>query len=797
MELRGELLMGESSDVDSSEAHVTVASLQAKLETYADVMGMVPRLTAVKALLSMRGAENAIPQELEQEALVQVQAKAVAGWGRRRRGSTWEKKAAEEKNAAETKKPSGLVTKKAKKPIAEKSSSPKVDEAQQKAAAAIKLAREKGEKATAKAIKEAKAAQKEARGKTAFELAEKRKQEVLGKQEKQKENKMKEDIERDNKKAQEAKQKQVVLVNAVDAAKLAAQAEGKKEKEQKGVIDAKSEIARRLTISAAKEKGGKSTKESIDKTLAKDGAAHQAEMNAKKQEEATMKHKHTQATAKVKEVAGKKGKELRAAAATENKNKDAEEKALKHHDEMNTKNAHQKLKAAKKELDYKADSEDREKKKRESQLKVAAKRRIDEEKSSKNDKRKSLAAAAEQATKTAKESESKLEGEAAQKVKDEVGHKKAREKKQKGAMETINKKESEIVRKTSREHADKVAQERSAKKFSKERHSEKTGKAQERIQKILGGLKTFTEKHHKIKAKFTAKNKLLSIIDPLERTLKVKSKEAAKLASELASKISGKTSGQDGGNCDLSRNLEAIKTKGLLTGTDGKCSVTCHLKPSDIAIRAECSIQGGGASGTCKAFLYTRMQSLSTAMIAEFNSFKACGLNKSGEHVPSEETMMLGEGNSDEITTVPKAQKGGFSVGSYVYGLRDITNVDGSVSVAKAMDLMMKCHKGKDSDADEVDELLGDSYDPTMAKKFSQKGGDCSVKSITSSLAAIVPKQDARCAFSCETNSVDNDNYTAECSGSGNAQCFLTNTEQFQRSVASTFLTWKTKCIGK
>ena len=159
--------------------------------------------------------------------------------------------------------------------------------------------------------------------------------------------------------------------------------------------------------------------------------------------------------------------------------------------------------------------------------------------------------------------------------------------------------------------------------------------------------------------------------------------------------------------------------------------------------------------------------------------------------------MMLGEGNSDEITTVPKAQKGGFSVGSYVYGLRDITNVDGSVSVAKAMDLMMKCHKGKDSDADEVDELLGDSYDPTMAKKFSQKGGDCSVKSITSSLAAIVPKQDARCAFSCETNSVDNDNYTAECSGSGNAQCFLTNTEQFQRSVASTFLTWKTKCIGK
>merc|ERR1711871_709631 len=223
MELRGQLLMGESSDVDSNEARVSVANLQSKLETYADVMGMVPRQTAVKALLSLNGAGNALPEELEQEELIQMEAKAVSGWGRRRRGATWEKSepakaASTEKKAATAAKPVPIVKKEAKKPIVEPTGSPKVDEAKTKAANAIKLAREKGEKATAMAIKEAKAAQKEARDKTAFELAEKRKQEVLTKQEKQKERK-------------------VVLVKAVSAAKAAANAEMKKEKEQKQVLE--------------------------------------------------------------------------------------------------------------------------------------------------------------------------------------------------------------------------------------------------------------------------------------------------------------------------------------------------------------------------------------------------------------------------------------------------------------------------------------------------------------------------------------------------------------------------------
>merc|ERR1711959_422010 len=325
MELRGQLLMGESSDVDSNEARVSVADLQSKLETYADVMGMVPRQTAVKALLSLQGAGSALPEELDQEELIQMEAKAVSGWGRRRRGATWDKPEAA---------PAKPTAKPATKPV------PIVK-------------------------KEAKAAQKEARDKTAFELAEKRKQEVLTKQEKQKERKMKDSIEKDNKKAKEAKEKQVVLVKAVSAAKAAANAEMKKEKEQKQVLEDKNEIQRRLTISASKESGGKKTKEAIDKTLSKDGAAHQAEMNAKKQEEAKMKHKHTQGSAKVKEVAKKKGRELTAAARRESNNKDAEEKALKHRDEMTAKNNHGKLKAAKKELKFKADSENREKKKRE------------------------------------------------------------------------------------------------------------------------------------------------------------------------------------------------------------------------------------------------------------------------------------------------------------------------------------------------------------------------------------------------------------------------------------------------
>merc|ERR1712159_167885 len=117
---------------------------------------------------------------------------------------------------------------------------------------------------------------------------------------------------------------------------------------------------------------------------------------------------------------------------------------------------------------------------------------------------------------------------------------------------------------------------------------------------------------------------------------------------------------------------------------------------------------------------------------------------------------------------VPKAKKGGISVGSYIYALRDLTDVAGTVSVSKAMDLMMKCHKDKhqDSEQEEVDELLGETYNPKNAENYKATGGKCSVKSVQNELNALPAgdKSDARCQVTCETSSVDKDNYTAECS---------------------------------
>merc|ERR1712072_313002 len=397
--------------------------------------------------------------------------------------------------------------------------------------------------------------------------------------------------------------------------------------------------------------------------MSKNEAAHLQEVMQKHMAEKDMKNTHHQGEVKVKEVAKKKAAQMARQTASEARNKDSEEKALKHHDEQTNKNNHDKMKRAQMELTYKADSENREKKKREAALKVAAKRRVEEEQTAKADKRKQMATAAEMATKNAKESESKLESEARAKAQDEVAHKKDKEKKEKAARETVQKKEAEIIRKTTREHDDKSAQEKSGKAFSLERHNEKKSKSMERIEKILGGLKAFTEKHLKVRSKFDAKVKMLQIIDPVEKTLKTKSKEASKRAKELAAKIKGAKEGN--GNCDLGNSLEKLKSKGLLTGTDGQCKVNCNLKPSNLAVRLECAIQGESkATDQCKGFLYTRMQSVATSMIAEFNAYKRCGLNSSGEHVPTEEAMMLGE--DDDVHSMPKTIEGGVSVGSYV-----------------------------------------------------------------------------------------------------------------------------------
>jgi len=785
-ELRGQLLMGESSDADQVTAHVSVDEIQSKLERHADVVGNVDRLTAAKVLMALEAAPISAPRELEEETLLQVSAGTKAGWGRRRRNSTWEKT------------PQGHATAKTyvkKHVVVEHGTGDAVDEARAKADKAIEMAREKGHKATKTAAREAADAAREASGKTRFEKAEKRKHEVTHKQEKAKEQAMKDTIEQQNKKAKESEVKAQELAGAVKAARDAAKAEADKERSMKKTTEKKLEEERRLGISTAKENGGKKTKEMIEKKQAKDAAEHAAEMVTKRMSEADMKHKHSQGEEKVKEVAKKKTAEMARQAAEEAKNKDAEEKALKHHDEATTKANHQRMKKANLEMQAKAATEGAEKKKRESALKVAAQRRIDEEKSAKKDKSAAMKASAELANKNAKEAEAKLEGEAGAKVKDEVAHKKDRELKEKKARETITKKEKEIVRKTTREHDDKTHSEKSTKKFSKERHNEKKAKGDEKIQKILGGLEKFTEKHNKLKTSWKEKKTKLSEMLPSEKNMKQISRSASRKAKELAAKIKGRDGGI-GDHCDLSMNIENIKSKGLLSGSEGKCEVACKLEPSEVAIRAECSLTGNAkAKSGCKQFLYQRTQGVATALIAEFDAFKKCTIASSGapSRESSEAEYLLGESN----TKVEKTVKGGVSVGSFIYALKDLTDIDGSVNVGKAMDLLQKCDQDKkkphDQDEDEDDEL-GDSYDPTQSAR-SGGGGKCSVKQIIQTLEAVIPdKTNDMCHLSCEVSGVDDNAYTGECSGSGDGSCFITGAESYQRELASNFMTWKATC---
>jgi len=784
-ELRGEMLMGESSDVDQVSARVSVDSIQAKLEAHADVTGNVDRLTAAKVLMALEAAPVLAPREGE-ESLIQLGAGAGTnvGWGRRRRQSTWEKSPEEGKAVSQ------VYVKKAV--VSDQGSGDAVDEARAKADKSIEMAREKGQKATRTAAREAADAEKEAASKTRFEKAEKRKHESVHKQEKAKEQSMKETIEQSSKKAKESKIKADELAKAVATARDIAKSESDKEQEMKKTTEKKMEEQRRLGISTAKENGGKKTKEMIEKKQAKDTAEHAAEMVTKRMSEADMKHKHSQGEEKVKEVAKKKAGEMARQTAEEAKNKDAEEKALKHHDEATTKANHQKMKKANLELKAKAASEDTEKKKRESALKVAAKRRIDEEKSSKKDKREAMAASAELASKNAKEAEAKLEGEAAAKVKDEVAHKKDRELKEKKARETIQKKEKEIIRKTTREHDDKSHSEKSAKKFSQQRHDEKKAKGNEKIEKILGGLEKFTKKHKALKTSWNEKKKKLSRILPAEKKLKQDSKDASRKAKELAAKIRGRDTGM-GDHCDLSHNIETIKEKGLLQGTEGKCEVQCSLEPSDIAIRAECKLVGDAKDKNgCKQYLYSRTQGVATALIAEFDAFKQCGIAASGpSREESSAEFLLGESN----VHVEKTIKGGVSVGSFIYGLKDLTDINGAVSVGKAMDLLQKCdteHKPT-KDQDEEDELLGDSYDPEAAEAGA--GGKCAVAKIVQTLETVVPDKDTEdCRLSCEVSGIDDEAYTAECSGSGDGACFITGSETYQREVAAIFLGWKSRC---
>merc|ERR1719238_2043041 len=170
--LKGERLMGEGSDAQQTSSRVNLAQLQGHLEAHADMMGKMSRMAAINVIMGMPPARVAVAVGGADElALVQVAAGATVGWGRRRRGSAWQKKnkkvmKPKAKPVAKTK----VVKKKVPKKKAKKKLN-KIDESKVKADKAINMAREKGIKARKKADKEEKAARDEAMKKKKLEKA--------------------------------------------------------------------------------------------------------------------------------------------------------------------------------------------------------------------------------------------------------------------------------------------------------------------------------------------------------------------------------------------------------------------------------------------------------------------------------------------------------------------------------------------------------------------------------------------------------------------------------------------------
>jgi len=828
-ELSGEMLMGEGMDDDEDASRVTISGLQAHLEGQADMMGKVSRLTAVKVLLAMPAARRS--QDVETAELIQVG--AGAGWGRRRRGSEWEQnpivQAQKQQEKAEAKKegqhgdaqqPAKVVVRKpaATEEAAAAAPGNEMDEAKAKADKAIEMAQEKGDKATAKAEEEARAAQKEADDKKAFELAEKRKHELTNKEEQVREKKIKEETERSKKKAKEASVKAEGLQKAVAKAKEAADKQQVVEGKMKKAKEGKQKKDRKVMIEKAKEKAAKNTKEAAEKKMQELKAKNGNEGAEKKEQEKQLKHKHELSEKKIDEQTKKKTTELARKTAEEAKNKDSEEKQLKAADEKKMKAAMENRKKAEEERNDKAKKENNEKKKRETALKTAAKRRIEEEQAAKAEKRKAMESSAEMATKKAKELEKKSDEEKSQKQKEEVELKKTREKKEKDAREVTAKKAEEIQRKTHREHKDKTEQEKSAKEFEENNHKEKQKKANERTKKILEGLKDFEESLAKARQQYEEKNKVFREIEPVESKHKTDAGNLSRIAKELAQKIKGDKEEEKSDVCDLGTSLENIKKKGLLKANEGDCSVVCSVKPSDLGVQVQCKLDGTEHGNTCKKLMYSRMQALSSSLLAEFDSYKRCVIDKQskaagadnaklqseGGEGPQEfrERMMLGEGENLGLQhAMPKKDTSdGVEVGEYIYALKDIQDVTGSVNVGQAMDLLMKCNRDHHGHGAKQTDELGDSYEPTDSESYNagaNGGGEqCMLKGIQGTIENIVGPPSDGCTFNCETKGVEFESYTAECEGSGNTQCFLSGTETYHRSVAASYLAWKTNCAA-
>jgi len=345
----------------------------------------------------------------------------------------------------------------------------------------------------------------------------------------------------------------------------------------------------------------------------------------------------------------------------------------------------------------------------------------------------------------------------------------------------------EVVRKVHRELTEKVVQEKTSKKYAEQKHKEKKKKAHEKIAKALAGLKSYKEKLQKSRAVAKAKRVAYNNIHPTEKKMKTKATHLSNIAKELARKIKGKKpKAPKKATCNLGAELEKLKKKGVLTGKDGKCSVSCIMKPSDLGIQATCRLGGKGTK--CRKLMYVRSQTVASALMASFDSFKQC--SSGGGKKPKEE---LGE------SMVPALVKDGISVGEYVYTLKSMQDQDGTVNVGEAIDKLVKCNRdGKPKDSRSLGDSLEMGYNPTDSKEFNTaaKGApkSCQTAALSTSIKAIAVRPGKGCEAKCTAGSLSYTSYSAECQGSGKKGCFISAQEHYHRQVVAAYYGWKAQC---
>merc|ERR1711939_767131 len=481
------------------------------------------------------------------------------------------------------------------------------------------------------------------------------------------------------------------------------------------------------------------------------------------------KQAHEVKKKKAEEKASKKAAELARKTAEEARQKNAREKALKARQEKIGKAIEEKNTKAAKERKEKAIEENNSKVKREKALKAAAQRRINEEKRAKAVKRKAMARAHEQAAKKAQESAQKRAAERKEKVRIEVETKKTTEKREKKAREVTKKKAMEIVRKVHRELHEKIA-------------------------KALAGLKSYMEKLKKSRAIAKAKRIAYHAIHPREKKMKTKATHLSNIAKELARKIKGKKKKPKIKNkCDLGDILQKLKKKGVLSAKNGKYSVNCTMKPSDLGITATCQLAGKGKK--CRKLMYVRSQTVASTLVAAFDSFKNC-------KTPAKKGGKEELGESMEVTALVK---NGIAIGEYIYALKSQQDEDGNVNAGEAIDMLLKCNrdgkpKGAKGGKGKGEEFLGESdeYSPQNSKEFnaSAKGApkSCGTAALKKSMTAITARPGKGCEAKCKFGQPSFTQYTAECSGSGKKGCFIAAQEAYHRQVIATYYGWKAQC---